>query len=318
MRYYYFNPVSKQYFFPDGFNKYPVFATFYKPYRFITKAIWKLWRTSHFFRNLFHTDEIGKYIPIENIQEHLPGDSIMAFHIGGAGSRNKINVLSVDAHTREIHFTKYATTPEVSISVLNEGFILEQLKHLPFVPQLQLHAGENDSCAFIRTTVFEGRKMKYVPGDKQVTNILETLSGQNIKCRINYRSGLKTCFAHGDFCPWNMFYCNKVVKIFDWEMAGMYPLGYDLFTYIFQYEFLVNRRWRFDEILEENNAFFQEYFSYHGVVDWLPFLREFTEIRYKLESEKRTESLVKAYRKLKEHINKGQPLNKQMPGNGNY
>jgi len=88
------------------------------------------------------------------------------------------------------------------------------------------------------------------------------------------------------------------VRIFDWEMAGQYPLGYDLFTYIFQYEFLVNEKTRFEFLLNKNFEMINQYFNNFQIVDWMPYLHEFSKLKYKLEFEKNNFDLIQSYMKL--------------------
>lgn len=301
MRYYYFNPFTKQYYFPEGFHNYPIFSTFYKPYKFMTRVLWKSWRTSALFRNLYTTNEPEKFLPIENVKKYVSPSSILAFNMGKPGNGHNVNVLSVDTETNEMYFIKYATSDAASKNVLHEGIILEQLSHLPFVPKLQLYANEKGMYTLIKTNVFQGSTMRHEPHSKQIMELLFTLAEQYVESNIRYNSDLRTCFAHGDFCPWNMFCCQGTVKIFDWEMAGQYPLGYDLFTYLFQYEFLVNQEMQFFLILEKNEDVIEHYFRHFEIDDWVPYLYEFSRIKYELDSKKKTKSLLEPYLKLNEY-----------------
>jgi hypothetical protein len=84
-------------------------------------------------------------------------------------------------------------------------------------------------------------------------------------------------------------------------MAGQYPLGYDLFTYIFQYEFLVNKKLRFELLLDENIDIIQSYFEYFKVTDWWPYFIEFSDLKFNLETEKNNNALIKPYLELKKY-----------------
>ncbi|MBL0745841.1 phosphotransferase [Chryseolinea lacunae] len=62
---------------------------------------------------------------------------------------------------------------------------------------------------------------------------------------INDEKVIETCFAHGDFTPWNMFQADGKLCIYDWEMSQHAPLGFDAFHYIIQNGILVARHpWR--------------------------------------------------------------------------
>ncbi|MDW3646316.1 MAG: phosphotransferase [Bacteroidia bacterium] len=49
---------------------------------------------------------------------------------------------------------------------------------------------------------------------------------------------LKTAFGHGDFCPWNTAVKGAKLQVLDWELAGDYPMLYDLFHFVVQHEIL--------------------------------------------------------------------------------
>jgi len=147
-----------------------------------------------------------------------------------------------------------------------------------------------------------GTKIQYHPIDEKILSILFTLSNQRIISIRQYESELECCFAHGDFCPWNMLMNSGIIELFDWEMAGQYPVGYDLFTYIFQFEFLVKETMRFELMIYENNNVISQYFTFFGIVDWMPYLTEFSNFKLKLEIEKNNHRLMKPYLQLKEYL----------------
>jgi len=302
MRYYYFNPLSKKCYFPVGFQEYPLFETFYQPYKFSACVLWKLWRNLPFFRYIFSTDEPEKILPIDKIKQYVTPSSILAFNLGTLGVEQKITVLGIDKLTNLSFFIKYATSEIACRNVTNEGRVLQQLSHLPFVPQLYLDSKENNEFSLIKTSVFNGVKVKQRAVDDQTLDILYSLADQKIKSDRNYSSGLKSSFAHGDFCPWNMLINDGYLKIYDWELAGEYPLGYDLFTYLFQYEFLVDEKMRFEYILDENSKVIQEYFSHFKITDWLPYLKEFARLKYMFEKEKNNYDLIDSYLQLKDYL----------------
>ena len=91
---------------------------------------------------------------------------------------------------------------------------------------------------------------------------------------------------------------NGNIKVYDWEMAGFYPLGYDLFTYIFQVEFLLNKKYRFKKLLEYNNDNINNYFNFFNVADWKPYLSAFIKLKIEFESIKKNQKLLPFYNKL--------------------
>jgi hypothetical protein len=302
MRYYYFNPLSKKCYFPVDFQKYPLFETFYQPYKFSAYILWKLWLNMPFLRYIFSTDEPEKVLPIDKIEQYVSPNSILAFNLGTIGVEQKITVLGIDKLTNSSFFIKYATSELACKNVTNEGVVLEQLSHLAFVPRLYLNSKENNKFSLIKTSVLNGKKVTQRPVDSHTLEILYCLADQKIESTKNYSSGLKCSFAHGDFCPWNMLLSDGSLNIYDWELAGQYPLGYDLFTYLFQYEFLVDEKMRFDSILNRNSKVIQEYFNHFEINDWMPFLKEFARLKYMFEKEKNNNDLIDYYLQLKVYL----------------
>jgi len=302
MRYYYFNPFSKQYYFPVGYLNYPIFATFYQPYKVSAKMMWKLWESSTFIRSIFSTDKPENFLPIENIKHYVTPCSILTFNLGSKGVEQKISILGVERTTNATFYIKYATSEIACQNVFNEGFVLQQLSKLPFVPKLQLSIKEENKFTLIKTTVLKGKKLNHQPVNEQILSMLFTLSSQHVTSNRKYDSNLLSCFAHGDFCPWNMLIDEGMIELFDWELAGQYPLGYDLFTYIYQFEFLVKEKMRFDFLLNENLDIINRYFNYFEIFDWMPYLLEFSMLKYKLEYEKNNNVLMTPYLNLKNFI----------------
>jgi len=302
MRYYYFNPFSKQYYFPEGYHNYPIFVKFYQPYKISAKLIWKIWQRSSIFRNLFTTKHPEKVLPLEQLKQYVTPCSILTFNLGTAGVEKKISVLGIERSTDTAFYIKYATSELACRNVFNEGNVLKQLSHLSFVPKLQFCINEENRFTLIKTTVLNGTKIQYHPIDEKILSILFTLSNQRIISIRQYESELECCFAHGDFCPWNMLMNSGIIELFDWEMAGQYPVGYDLFTYIFQFEFLVKETMRFELMIYENNNVISQYFTFFGIVDWMPYLTEFSNFKLKLEIEKNNHRLMKPYLQLKEYL----------------
>lgn len=299
MRYYYFNPFSKQYYFPEDFDRYQVFATFYQPYKLIAKLMWKVWRTSRILQNIFSTNQPEKVLPLLNISKYVTSDSILTFNLGTAGVEQKISVLGVERISKSEFYIKYATSEIACKNVYNEGLVLQQLSQLTFVPKLERCVQEENNFTLIRTSVLKGKKLINQPLNEKLLTILFTLSVQQVKSTRKFNSKLKSCFAHGDFCPWNMLTDEGCIRLFDWEMAGQYPLGYDLFTYIFQFEFLVNKKLRIEQLLSDNADLIKKYFNYFEITDWWAYLKEFSNLKHTVETEKNNKDLIKPYLKLK-------------------
>jgi thymidylate kinase/thiamine kinase-like enzyme len=53
---------------------------------------------------------------------------------------------------------------------------------------------------------------------------------------------LELSFAHGDFTPWNSFYKDGKLSIYDWELSGFNVLGFDFFHFLFQHGVMVKHQ----------------------------------------------------------------------------
>jgi thiamine kinase-like enzyme len=303
MRYYYFDPIKKQYYFPKNYRAYPLMHSFYQPYTLQGWILWKLWNRLSWFRSKFVVKEIDTILPILNLQPYLPKHYVAAYNRGTVGVEQKITVLGVDTETSEAFFIKYAETEIARNNVNNEGAILKQLKQLDFVPQIQHHIN-TESFTFIQTCVLKGERIRKLKTDSLLLDVLFKIAKQKVDTTRNYKSGVQQCFAHGDFCPWNMMLDNQQLMVFDWEMAGMYPLGYDLFTYLFQSSFLLKPRNSISSVFAQNKLLITAYFEHFRIKVWKESLIEFSNLKLQFETDKQNVKLVSSYQKLKLYAEK--------------
>ena len=212
----------------------------------------------------------------DHSEKYISSDSILAFSNGTIGVEQKISVLGVDKNTGVPFYIKYGTSDVARKNVFNEGIVLQQLKNLSFVPRIEMSVNSDEGFSLIKTSVFLGDKVKNMNLDDKIMQILFDLSDQKIKTYKTFETSLRTCFAHGDFCVWNMLKDHEDIELFDWEMGGEYPLGYDLFTYIFQYEFLINESMRFGTVINANIGMIKKYFDRFQVTDWIPVITSYS------------------------------------------
>lgn len=298
MRYYYFNPFSKQYYFPKGFQKIHLFASFYQPYTFAGSLLWFVWKNLWWVRRFCREEFIENVLPIKRFQKYLPPTAIMAINRGTEGIEQKMSILAYDPVSGEEYFLKYAENEISRKNVDNEGKVLTQLNHLDFVPKLYLHVSETD-YTLIQTNILKGERLSTQKVDEQILEVLIELSKQNVNTGKTLVSELQCCFAHGDFCPWNMMVDGDRLNVFDWEMGGTYPLGYDLFTYVFQTSILLQKNISFNQLVEEKKDLFQKYFSSLKIDDWLPYFNAFLNIKIECESLKSDNKLLIRFLKIK-------------------
>ncbi len=303
MNYYYFNPFNKQYLFPQGFKKIGLFQTFYQPYTLKGKCLWKLWYHLDFIRYWSKVPNPSAIVPLLQLKPYISSSSVLAFNRGSNGVEQKISILGVDKANNSEFFIKYADSEVARINVNNEGAILQQIEQLDFVPKLKQHVNET-YFTFIATSILKGVRVAQQNINEQVLDVLKTLSELNIITTKKTSSELKTCFAHGDFCPWNMMLHHQKLQLFDWEMAGTYPLGYDLFTFIFQTSFLLTPQKKITETKTTASPLINQYFKTQGIDNWNPYLLAFANIKLELETAKNNQYLITYYQQLKTHAEK--------------
>jgi hypothetical protein len=188
-------------------------------------------------------------------------------------------------------------------NVINEGEILKQLVNLDFVPQLNQHINAKE-FTFIQTSVLKGERVVNQNIEQQLLCVLCKVAQLKVVTKKECNSELKTCFSHGDFCPWNMMLYKNELQIFDWEMGGIRPVGYDLFTYIFQTSFLLTPSKINSLIIQENKTLITSYFKSQKIEDWSHYLFEFSTIKLNLELEKKSENLLPFYKELNDYVQK--------------
>lgn len=126
--------------------------------------------------------------------------------------------------------------------------------------------------------------------------ILNVLQNYHFEENVEQIDGLKTCFAHNDFCLWNMLSVNGHICLVDWEMAGEFPIGHDLFTYIFQTTFFIQNAVPTNIVLKNNLQLIKKYF---GDIDYIPYLKHFVDYKINFFSSGQNPYGLKRYMELK-------------------
>ena len=297
MLYYYIHPFKPQYFFPIGFKKHPLFLNFFIPYSLIGKISWLLFFRIGLYRTFFSKRNIEKSIPESAIRRIVGNEPLMAFNTGTKGPEQKITALGMNISNKNEFFIKYGQTVIAKENVTNEYFILKQLSNLDFIPKV-LDFYSDDVQVLLKTNVLKGERFSLTTLKHNIINQLFIIADQKVECINTTQSSLKTCFAHGDFCPWNMMKNHHNILIYDWEMAGNYTLGYDLFTFIFQTKFLLEPQKIITDILNENEELIEHYFSNFKIINWNDYLVAFTKDKITIETSKGTKGMITQYSKL--------------------
>lgn len=295
MPYFYIHPFKPQYFFPEKFDEHELFLSFYQPYTKVGGISWFMFRSSKFYRNLFRLNSIASYVPEVEINELLGQPDILVFNRGTIGPEQKISGLGRDKNG--YFFFKYATTPLGIKNVKEEFSVLCQIQGKDIIARI-LDFKSSPKRVLLKTSILSGSRYDDTEFNDDILNTLIEIAQWPVTTSRNFQSSLKKSFAHGDFCPWNMMKEKNKILLFDWEMAANYPLGYDLFTFIFQTSFLLNSRKDVSKIFTENKAGIDRFFSQFGIGNWLDYLKAFTEIKISLEENKPGGFLQRKYKEL--------------------
>jgi len=298
VKYFYIHPFKPQYFFPKAFQKHQVFISFFKPYSRIGKISWALFRTFELYRMCFGKTNIEAFIPENEIRKIIGLETLMAFNTGTPGPEQKITGLGWDKNN--YFFIKYAKTPLSIKNVLNEHNILRKISGLNFVPKIQIFY-QDEKQVLLKTDVLVGTRLGNVSLNKSLLNCLYKLSEISINSANEYMPSVNTVFSHGDFCPWNMMEHDGQILLFDWEMGGEYPLGYDVFTFLFQTHFLLQPEKSIQFVLSENKVVIDQYFNHFKIYDWNIYLTAFSNVKVSLESNKSVKGMLPQYKSLLEY-----------------
>ncbi len=294
MKYYYFNFLKPQYFFPEGFSNHIYFLNFYKPYSLLGKITWFCFSNFKLYKFFFLVKNLNTYVPNEKIIRLLGGNPLLTYNTGTIGPEQKITGIGYENET--YFFFKYSDKKEPKLNLKNEWIQLNEIANLKLSPNV-IDYYEDFDQVLLKTDLFLGNKLDNNDLNEKILNCLYDLSNLPSKKLINENDKLMV-FSHGDFCPWNLIEMDNEIKIFDWEFAGYYPLGYDLFSYIFQTNFLLNKRRSIELIFIKNKKVIFEYFNYFGVINWEDYLLDFCNLKIKSETKKSDSILLYRYQQL--------------------
>ncbi|WP_434503088.1 phosphotransferase [Prevotella sp.] len=279
MKLYRFKTFVTSYYFPQ-INKHNRFMyDLYGNYGCILgKIYWWLFKNVSLVRLLNMIDSSNLDFPYDDIVNIEGNGSLMAFNLGSPGPDRKISILGYDSIEKKDFFAKYSVSKKAQKLTNNEVRIYNLLKNNGFVPKVYL-VKRTDDFVFMKVERIVGSKVRCTIDDNLVLACLNDLS----KLHVDKSADNNTCFSHGDFCPWNMILVRDQIKLIDWEMAAERPLGYDLFTYIFQTNFAVNHKDTIAMIIDKNSSLINAYFQ---CKDYLSYIRLFAKIKYEEMSNK--------------------------------
>ncbi|HEV7349176.1 phosphotransferase [Telluribacter sp.] len=274
---YYFPPWRKQFIFSSTFihNKL-VRKKFYYAYNHFTALIWKLWLYFPFFRKLFvyNPDDFPSYFSEVKDKFNLVEANCL-INLGTPGPDQKITII-ITKNLGQSFFIKAGNTNRAKELILNEARVLMDLSENKLFPTF-IDFEECEHLSYLTTSVLDGKKLSNILLNQQIISL--SIYINSLKEVHHNADGLIYTFSHGDFCPWNLMDDNNNFKVFDWELAGYYPLGFDLFTFAFQTNFLLYPKKSFSSIMSENLTSFEEYFTVYYIGNFKPYLINFLTIK---------------------------------------
>ena len=263
---------------------------FYSPHGRLDKLYWRLLPRRYWLeRNCQIVTEEKLDFPYPQILSTEKKGSFMSFRVSDPGTKNeKIVILGFDPLTRIPFFAKFVQQPMSMLSVANEINILKELADSGLVPALMEYAIKADyiwlKTAYVLGGTVKNRDiyrllMRLLKGRK-INNILSqnitqlAITISRLRTPELREDGLIYVFAHGDFLPQNVLQDRGKLQLIDWETAGYYPLGYDIFTWIFQPGFTMsNQNWR--QVLSRNHRWLKTYFDSFDITNYIPYLTAF-------------------------------------------
>lgn len=295
MIFYRFKTKTTSYFFPKQTRKSRFIYSLYGNYGgVVAKLYWWLFLHCSLVRFLNRV-ESSSVQDFELLQTLLGAESVFGINYGTPSPDQKKSILGYDEAGRHF-FAKLSKKEGAKKLSSNEIFVFQKLADSGLVPKL-FDCKITDDYVFLKTECVDGNHVHGQISNDEILQILETFRAYHYDDSLNANC-LKTCFSHGDFCPWNMLECDGRLKVIDWEMAGERALGHDLFTYIFQTAFLIRCDASFEKIMQENRTLFDSYFESAGVNDWGPYLKKFALLKIEEFTRKQDAYMLARYKEV--------------------
>ncbi len=275
MKLYRFKTFRTSYYFPRMTKELEFMYELYAAYGGrLSKAYWWLFRHCQMIRLLNGIETEKLEFPFQQISELEGNRSLMAFNLGTPGEEQKISILGFNSDKNEAFFAKYSEKPKSKELTRNEIQIYTLLQDTGLTPTLYDYKITED-YVWMKTSCIKGKHYPTMQLTEEVLAMVLTLSKYHLNNQNQQNNGLKTCLAHGDFCPWNILVDNNNIKLIDWEMAAEKPLGYDLFKYVCQCSRLFTPNKPYERAIEEQQWWINRYFEALQIADWTPYLSNF-------------------------------------------
>lgn len=297
----YFPPRGQQFYFSEELLINREYPLLYKPLKLKARVLWYLINEFQLIRWIF-TIEFGS-LP-KSVQEfiHFIGsvqDDQYQINQGTEGPERKTTITRHSSNGKST-FYKIGSTDIAKKLILNEYRVLSQLNGQLTAPKVLSYCDQGEFTV-LETSYLHGEKNIHIHLNQEIVSLLIQIS----RFKLVRTERLVNSFSHGDFCPWNILYNEAKYYLIDWEMCDTRPLGYDLFSYIFQTALLLQSNPNVIGLLELNNSYIKSYFDYFGIVDTKTYLLAFIDEKISHEAKKldKVELYVK-YKDLRKNIQK--------------
>lgn len=298
MKYYRFKTFTTSYYFPSLNKEQQYMYGLYSAYGSkLSKIYWSLFKKWRMIRELTAVKEKRLPFPYRQIKEADGSNCLMSFNMGSPGIEQKISILGYDKDTQRPFFAKFSQKKAAIKLTQNEIAIYQTLSHAGITPRL-IACQQNQQFVYMKTEYIKGERPKSKEVTTEVLDLCYTLKGFHLTHKKTDEAGLQLALSHGDFCPWNMLYSDKKMKLIDWELAADRPLGYDLFTYICQVSALFYPGKELIKAIDENMIVIKQYFKICAIENYLPYLKAFAREKVAYEQSKGNTLLYEKYNKL--------------------
>jgi hypothetical protein len=286
----YFPPGRKEYFFSiDLMEKRRSIYFLYSPFSVSTKLFWNLLLSSKFFRAIFTCTQQSLPSSIQTILKLIDSNEAK-FQIkrGTEGPEQKVTIIKHSE--QDISFFKIGNTKRGIELIKNEFGVLKELNGKFNTPHI-VNFYSKEGFQFMETDYIVAPKVKSIQINESIFLYILSISAHT----INSSASKTKSFNHGDCCPWNLLQqIDGGFILIDWELAGEYVLGYDLFTYIFQTSFLLCPNKSNRDILKENKIWIQRFFAHFSVTEIKDYLSYFINQKLEFEIKKNKDSALTA------------------------
>lgn len=298
MRFYRFKTFTTSYYFPKLTKDKEYMYGLYSAYGGkLSKIYWHLFKRFPIVRILSSVSDKKLPLPYSVIKECLGENTLLAFNMGSPGVEQKISILGYDNEKNIPFFAKFSQKPAAKVLTKNEIKVYNLLKDSDLTPKL-LDYRTADDYVCMKAEYVKGQRPDSKEINSDIVKLCLQLKDFHLENNMSQNDGLVYCLSHGDFCPWNILVDNGKLRLIDWELAKERPLGFDLFTYIYQVSILFNPEKDLLYVIDEKNDYIKEYFNTCGVNDYLPYLKAFAKEKAEYMHDKGYYNIYEKYRKL--------------------